>query len=104
MRRKNDRVIFAQGFDEIANLDDLQRIEADRWFVQNNDLRISEKRLGNADTLLIALGERGNPAIFDLADSGSLNDLPDLLSKDFSVQPLRLANEGQVVQRCFVHI
>ena len=72
-------MVFAQRFDEIADLDDLQRIEADRWLVQNNDLRISEKRLGYSDTLLITFGKCGNTAIFDLADSGLLNDLPDLL-------------------------
>ena len=52
---KNDRVALAEALDQVADLDDLLRVEADGRLVQNQDGRVAEQRLRDADALLVAL-------------------------------------------------
>src|SRR5262249_34483982 len=51
MGAQNDGVAAAEAPDELADLDDLPGIEAHCGFVQNQQLRIVDQRLGNADPL-----------------------------------------------------
>ena len=55
MRGKNDRVISAQRPDEIPDLDDLFRVKSHRGFIKNDDRRISDQCLRNADALPVSL-------------------------------------------------
>ena len=52
---KNDRVALAEALDQVADLDDLLRVEADGRLVQNQDGWVAEQRLRDADALLVAL-------------------------------------------------
>ena len=47
----------AEGFDELADLDDLGRVEPDRRLVQDQDLGVVDQGLGDADPLLVAPGD-----------------------------------------------
>ena len=55
MGRKNDRVLFAEALDQLADLDDLLGVKADRRLVENDHRRIAQQRLRKADALAIAL-------------------------------------------------
>ena len=57
VRGKNDRVIARKTFDQMADFDDLFRIEADGGLVENNHIGIVYQRLRQADALLIAAGK-----------------------------------------------
>ena len=55
VRGENDRVAFAEALDQVADLDNLLRVKADGRLVQNEDGRVAEQRLRDADALLVAL-------------------------------------------------
>ena len=48
-------MLLLQAFDQVTDLDDLLRVEADGGLVQNENRRVAEQSLRNADTLLVAL-------------------------------------------------
>ena len=50
-----DRVLAAQGFNEVAYLDYLDGVEADGGLVEDDDLRVAEQGLGYAHALAVAL-------------------------------------------------
>ena len=57
MGAENDRVFPSKLPDEIAYFDDLDGVQPDGRLIEDNDLRVSEQRLGDSDPLLIALGK-----------------------------------------------
>ena len=57
MAGEDDRVVFAELLDEVPDLDDLHRVEAYGRLVEDDDARVAEYRLGDADTLPVALGK-----------------------------------------------
>jgi len=48
--------------DQLADLDDLRRVEADRRLVEDQDLRVVQQRAGETDTLPVALGKLAHDA------------------------------------------
>ena len=50
-------MLTAKLADELADLADLDGVEADGWFVEYHHVRRVDDRLGDADPLLVALGE-----------------------------------------------
>ena len=57
MRGKQDRVLFAEIFDEFADLPDLIWIETDCWLVENEKIGLVEKRIGQTYSLAITFRE-----------------------------------------------
>ena len=55
MRRQDYAVLAAQGAYQLANFPNLDRVESNRRFVQDNYLRVMHNRLRDADALLISL-------------------------------------------------
>ena len=90
--------------DERADLDDLQRVQAHGGFVQNDDLRVAQQGLGDADALLISLGQRGDALVAHGRHARLLQDLADLPPELCAAQALGLAHELQVLHRVFVHV
>jgi hypothetical protein len=74
VRAEHDGVIARQAANEVACLDDLLRIEARGWLVQNQHIGIVNERLREADALLEAFRELAAVAIGDLADPGAIHD------------------------------
>ena len=56
MGAEDDRMGFTQFLDEIAYLNDLDRIKSDGGFIQNDNLRLAQKCLRDPDALAVALG------------------------------------------------
>ena len=104
VRAEDDRVRLPELADEVADLDNLQGVEADRRFVQNNHLGAAEQRLRDADALPVALGQGGDAAVRDLADLDLPDHLADLPVELFAPQPLGLPDKPQVFQRGLVQI
>ncbi|MCZ7686445.1 MAG: hypothetical protein M5U28_49885 [Sandaracinaceae bacterium] len=57
VRRQDDRALLADLLDELADLDRLVRVEAAHRLVEDEDGRLVDQRLREADALLVALGE-----------------------------------------------
>ena len=53
MRAQYDRMLMTQRPDQLPNLNDLLGIQAYGRLAQNQNLRVADKRLSNADSLLI---------------------------------------------------
>ena len=57
MRAKKHGVLSAKLFNQLAGFDDLGRVEADGWLVQNQHSRVMQQRIGQAEALTISLGQ-----------------------------------------------
>ena len=79
MRGKNDGVILAKPADQVADLDDLLGIEPDRRFVEDDDFRVADKCLRDADPLTISLGKVANDPLVNLFDPHGIADLFEVL-------------------------
>ena len=51
----DDGVLLGKTSDEVPNLDDLLRVEADGRLVENDDVGVAEHRLGDPHTLSVSL-------------------------------------------------
>ena len=76
---QNDRVVSAEALDKVADLDDLLRVEANGGLVQNEDRRVAEQSLRNADTLLVALRQVADETSVDVVDLRQAADLANVL-------------------------
>ena len=79
VRREHDGVLPREPLDELQHLVALARVEAFRRFVEDEQLRVSDQRLRDADALPVALRERGVEAIELRGDARTLRDAIDLL-------------------------
>ena len=75
MRGQNNGMALTKGLDQIPNFDDLLRVEADGGLVQNQNLRITDQRLREADALPVALGKIFDNAVFDVGDFNTRADI-----------------------------
>ena len=58
VRGKQDRVLFAEIFDELANLPNLIWIETDCWLVEDEKIGLVQERISQTYSLPITLRER----------------------------------------------
>ena len=72
-------MVSAEALDEVADLDDLLRVEADGGLVQNENRRVAEQSLRNADTLLVALRQVADETSVDVVNLRQTADLADML-------------------------
>ena len=91
-------MVLAERADEVADLDDLLRVEADRGLVEDDDGRIADEGLGDADALPVALREVADEAVLDVVD---LRNLADLFEVTLAVEPARLDVVDEV--QVFLH-
>ena len=78
MGGEDDGAVLAQSLDDVADLDDLLGIQTDGGLVQDQDLGIADEGLGEADTLLIALGQVADHPGVVLLQAHQLADLADM--------------------------
>ena len=88
-------VVLSEPRDQLPYLDSLIRVQPLRGFVEDQDVRLGEDRLGQTHTLAVSLREVGDGPIVNLCDSrlldGGVNPVPGLRGID-SAQP---GHEGQ---------
>ena len=95
---------FAQLLDEVADFDNLNRVESDGRLVQNDDLRIAQKRLCNPNTLSVTFGECANESVTHLLNARTLHCAVNFPAQLLSPQSLCLPNKSQIFLRCFIGI
>ena len=95
---------FTERLDKIADFNDLNGVQADRWLVQDNDLRVSQQRLRNADALTIALGECADQTVAHSLNAGALGNLVDLCTQRLAAQALCRTDKFQILLRRLIHI
>ena len=76
---QNHRVVAAQVLDQGADLNDLLGVQAHGGLVQDQHRGVADERLGNAHTLLIALGQVADEPVIHILDLHQLADLFDVL-------------------------
>lgn len=60
---QDDRVVLAEPADQPADLDDLLGVKSHGRFVENDDLGVSDERLGDADFSGGSLGKTADEAV-----------------------------------------
>ena len=93
----------AEALDEVADLDDLLRVEADGGLVQNENRRVAEQSLRNADTLLVALRQVADETSVDVVNLRQTADLADMLLA-VELDALQLIHEVEVLFDRHIHV
>ncbi len=78
MRTQNNGVRLAELLDEFTNFYDLRRVKTDRRLIQNDDVRISQQGLRDADPLTVAFGKMLNQLVRDFLRVGLRDDAVNL--------------------------
>ena len=101
---QDDRVVAGQVLDELSGFDDLLRVESGSGLVQDQDVRFVDQGLGQADALLVALGQS---AALSFGHVGHVNLLHHAVNPRLDFSPghaLNLRNEGQIVAHPHVRV
>ena len=72
--REHDSLFASDIFDEVANFDNLVRVEARSRFVEDDHFRVRYQGLSYADTLTIAFGQSTDKLVAFRRESGSFDD------------------------------
>ena len=67
--REQDGVAFAEVFDQLADLPDLVRVEADGRFVEDEQVGVVQEGIGQAHALAVAFGQRADQFPLHIAQS-----------------------------------
>src|SRR5882762_7516876 len=67
-------MVLAEVFDQLANGTNLVRIQANGWFVQNDQFRLVDKGVGQPNALLVTFGEVANDFTVDISQPALLHD------------------------------
>ena len=83
--------------DQVADLDDLQGVQAHRGLVQDDVPRIAQQRLGNAHTLPVALGQVADQPLLHLGQAGLPDDPVHLAGNLLARNALGLRHKAQIL-------
>src|SRR5205807_1386592 len=81
---------------QLARLDDLPRVEASGRLVEDQDGRIDEQGVGQADALAIALGQGADELATDVGQPAAVDDGLDAAAGLAAVQALDAGAEAEV--------
>ena len=101
---EDDRVLPAQLADQVADLDDLRRIQAHGGLVQDHHLRIAQYRLRDAHALAVALGQVADQPMHHRRHAGLFRRAPDLRPATGRGHLLEPRHHRQVFLRRHVHV
>ena len=102
VRAQDHGMLFCKLSDQFTDLNDLLRIQSDRRFIQNDDLRKSKDRLRKSDSLLITFGQVLDQTVLHIHDLHHQHNLLDLLFPFLFRNLLQLRYEPQVF--IYLHI
>ena len=89
-------MVLSQLLDEGERLADLQRVEADGRFVQDEDGRVVDHGVGQADALAVALRQRADKPAAHLLDATALEAEIEPLLPLLALYPLELGPKEHV--------
>ena len=93
----DDRLLAPDILDQLADLDDLVGVEARGRLVEDEDGRVVDHGLGQADALAIAFRERVDTFAEHVAEAARVGHLADAPRLFRSRHPAHRRHEGQVV-------
>lgn len=102
MAGKQHGMLPAQLADKVADCDDLPRVQADGGFVQHDEFRIPQHRLGEAYALLVALGQLAARPVLHVGKLGAREDR--LHIRALPGKPLELRGEAQVLAHAHIRV
>jgi hypothetical protein len=94
---ENNGVIAGEALDEVASLVNLLGVEARGGLVENENVRIMDDGLRQADSLAIALGELTEQLVLHVVDVAAARDEIDPLAQRRPGKPLELADKFQIL-------
>ena len=97
MGGKNDAVRIAQLTDERADVANLRRVEADRGFVENDDFRLVDDRLRDADALLVAFGKRADNFTAVILQAAAALGFGQVVGKLRARHAMQLGGKKQII-------
>src|SRR5690606_34504890 len=104
VRAQEDELLSPKVSNELADLDDLMRIETARRLVHDDDGRVVDEGLGETDALLVSLREKSDVLLEHAANADEIDDAVDrgahLRLRDLA----RARHEPQVVPHLHVGI
>ena len=92
-----NRVMSGQTFDELADGTNLVRVETDGWLVENDELRLVDQRIGEADTLLVTLRQMANDAMADVLQPALFHHRVHPLAGLGAAQTLQAGAKSQIL-------
>src|SRR5207253_6691815 len=95
VRGEQDRVLFAEFPDQAQRFTDLERIKAGRRLIQDQDGRIVNQGICQADALTIAFRQRAEEPAADFPNPTTIETVVDALLAKLAVHTLEL---GPVVE------
>ena len=97
MGAEDHRVLLPQPFDQIPDLNDLLGIQSHCRLIQDDDLRITQKRLGKTGSLPIPLRQVADQAPRHLRHPGGFHGLRHKPLPVFFLQFLQLSGKIQIL-------
>src|SRR5262249_38342982 len=93
VRGKQDRVLIAQLLDEREGLADLQGVQASGGLIKNQDGRIVDHGVGQADALAISFGQRTGQAPAYFSNATAVQAVIEPAWPRFSIHALKLRSK-----------
>ncbi len=97
-------MVFGESSDQLTDLNDLLRIQADCGLIQDDDLRETDERTGKPDTLAVTFGKVFDESVFDRLQTYQADHLVKLCTLDAFVDEFQSSHKLQVFQNCHVHV
>ena len=97
VRAENDGVLAGEILDEIACLVDLLGVEAGGGLVENQDVRIVNDGLCEANALPVAFGQFAEKLVSDVGDGTAFRDVIDTLLQLGAGEAFQLADKFEVL-------
>ena len=104
MARHEHGVLAAELANQLPHFHDLNWVQAGDGLVQDHELRFVDDGLGNADSLLVAVRQRGDRILMTIGERGQLFDRADAPSDVFGRHAAEPRRERQIVPDAHVTV
>ena len=101
---KNHRMVFSQLLDQFPDLRNLSGVQSYGGLIQNDDLRISQNGLCNANPLFVAFGQVFNQPVGNVLNLSDRHNVGELIGNVGLPDALGTGNKSQILPRGPVQI